>query len=113
MKAFKKLVAVSLLFSMALSLAGCSGKDDSDNTEVTESTSVSASEVQTTETELTIIETEEISTPNLLKIDQQIAAIKDAIATIPAIAIGIIHFFSLFFFFLGYYDRMCLLTRCE
>ena len=48
-----------------------------------------------------IIETEEISTPNLLKIDQQIAAIKDAIATIPAIAIGIIHFFLFFSFSLG------------
>jgi len=55
---FKKLVAISLLFSMALSMAGCSGKDNSDNTEVSESTSVSTSEVQTSETEPSIIETE-------------------------------------------------------
>lgn len=59
MKSMNKLVAISLLFSMLLSLAGCSGKANSENTETSESATVSASEVQTTETEPSIIETEE------------------------------------------------------
>ena len=59
MKSYKKLVALSLIFSMALSIVGCSGKNESDNTDVSESASVSTSEVQTSEPETTIVETEE------------------------------------------------------
>ena len=59
MKSIKKLVAVSLLFSMTLSVVGCSGKNDSDNTDVSESASISTSEIQTSESGPTIVNTEE------------------------------------------------------
>ena len=59
MKSMKKLVAISLLFSIALSVVGCSGKNDNNNTDVSESASISTSEILTSESGFTTVNTEE------------------------------------------------------
>ena len=53
MKSFIKAVAISILFSMVLPLTACGGKDNDDNTDVSENTTVEV----TTESETTISET--------------------------------------------------------